>query len=252
MDENDPTASLEQEKQEEFVESLNNAPKPFAKISHRLRTDSYLQATSSDITKPTPVMRKDSYKLATGSFACKSSFVDSLTVLNMQQTRHMSLNETHPFLSTEDFLVTGLRIKTLINTESKNDRYDFPLVGAIPPSILQHFVNQSVGARPSSLTSDYGSSAPVTDENIIIPKSSFEDLPVEITLSESFDSTTMTYNTIASEDTSSESSLSVIKHQRAASLPGPALEQLEEENNLLNTSGLDKRISLSEVIYYYN
>lgn len=127
----------------------------------RLRTESYLNATADNPLQSPPtnlLWRKNSYKEATN--------IDSLP---LHKTRHLSLLGNAGMMihqSTEaDDDLKRLRIKTLLDHERANNKYNFPLIGSIPPSVLRHFTKEAVGCRPPSTTSDYGSSAPAADDS---------------------------------------------------------------------------------------
>lgn len=158
--------------------------------SPRVRTESYLTATTSFPMRLT-ITRKDSYNVAT-----TTGLIDSAKVSDSQKTRHLSMIETHNMISpTSDFSheyeLKKLRINNILDHERANNKYDFPLVGAIPSSMLQHFVDQPVsGIRPSSSTSDYGSSAPITEDSPGVNfKTKFNNISASISMEESFQTT---------------------------------------------------------------
>lgn len=243
----------------------------------RLRTESYLLATTDDSlikTRPYSYMRKNSYKEATSH-----GLLDSIS-RDIQRTRHLSLVETqvpsgYELNSSRDE-IKKLRIKILINMERENSKYDFPLVGAIPPSILHHYAKEA--GRPTSLTSDYGSSAPAAEENLNTKRPNLDDIPVGVSMSTSMETSFETVSASSSFDVQSnmeipkrdseesqeddtfvngsfivgsipskilinEPPLENPRQGRASSLP--PLESVEELNMLSPQE--DARISISEV-----
>lgn len=204
--------------------------------------------------------------MATGGIDSRG-FVDSITV---HKTRHLSLGMHHSdfeAMTTDNYLINQIRVKSLINSERENCKYDIPLIGAIPPSMLQHFASLSVGARPSSLTSDYGSSAPVTEENPVVAREGFDNFSMD---SMSLESQSLETSASVGIDIPKHheledegvvgsvmgsmpskgfpavpNSLNVSRHKRAASLPSPSLEQLDEEN-MLKTN---ERTSISQASF---
>ena len=155
----------------------------------RDRTESYLIATMSEpigTFKRQNLFRKDSYNTATSP----GSLIDSIEVGN-NRTRHLSMLE--PILSpsiseapsspnfSQEYELKKLRINNILDHEKANNRYIFPLIGLIPSSVLRNFIGHPtlvVGMRPSSSTSDYGSSSgPVTESTTLnghIKSSSFD------------------------------------------------------------------------------
>ena len=149
-----------EEQDEDEDDVVNSLPKSDSNPVMRKRTESYLNATTDNpvVSPPTRLWRKDSYKEATN--------IESLSLL---KARHLSLlgNASmlvHQSNETDDDL-KRLRIKTLLDHERANTKYNFPLIGSIPPSALRHFTKEAVGNRPPSTTSDYGSSAPAADDS---------------------------------------------------------------------------------------
>lgn len=145
-------------------EAEEEAPKETDSLtisSFRQRTSSYMQATLINpvVKRPLSLGRKDSYQLAT-----THGLVDSLET---NQTRHLSMfgpsNSDPSQTQTE---LKKLRISMLIEHERANESYIFPLVGAIPPSVLQCFVDgDHAQARLVSLASGYSSVIPATDDS---------------------------------------------------------------------------------------
>ena len=179
---------------------------PDATSPTRLRTESYLLATTDDSlirTRPYSYTRKNSYKVATSQ-----GLLDS-TSRDIQKTRHLSLVETQ--MPSEYELrgscdeIKKLRIKILINMERENSKYDFPLVGAIPPSMLHHFVKEA--GRPTSLTSDYGSSAPAAEENLNTKRPNLDDIPVGVSMSTSMETSFETVSASSSFDVQSNTEI---------------------------------------------
>lgn len=126
----------------------------------RRRTDSYALAMGNSLNRVRSLGRTDSYYRAT-----KSGLVDR------QGTRHLSLLETrmdevnNPPSQSSKMEIQRLRINNLLEHERANSKYIFPLIGAVPPSGLQHFATQLGTLRPASSTSDYASSTPVGDDS---------------------------------------------------------------------------------------
>ena len=140
----------------------------------RKRTDSYALAMFNPMqTRARSLGRSDSYHRAT-----RTGLVDSVSV-DKAGTRHLSLMEGFlpPDLALPDKVeIQKLWIVNLLEHEKANSKYIFPLIGAIPPSSLQHFASHAVGTlRPPSSTSDYASSTPVTDDTP--PQSSVHSAP---------------------------------------------------------------------------
>lgn len=132
----------------------------------RRRTDSYALAMYNPMqTRVHTLGRSESYHRAT-----RGGFVDSVTV-SRKGTKHLSLIDSS--MGADMDMPSGpskmdiqkLRIVNLLEHERANSKYIFPLIGAIPPSSLQHFSGHAVGTlRPSSSTSDYSSSTPMADD----------------------------------------------------------------------------------------
>ena len=140
--------------EDEDEEEASKEPEP--EKFFRQRTSSYMQATLvNPVVKMRPLSlgRKDSYHLATSQGSLD---------MGEKQTRHLSYFNAAPS-PTE---LRRLRVSTLIEHERANEIYVFPLVGAIPPSVLQAFTegDQTHTRLPSS-TSDYSSITPATDDN---------------------------------------------------------------------------------------
>ena len=187
----------------------------------RLRTESYLLATTDDSlikTRQYSYMRKNSYKEATSH-----GLLDSIS-RDIQRTRHLSLVETQVpseyELNSSCDEIKKLRIKILINMERENSKYDFPLVGAIPPSILHHFAKEA--GRPTSLTSDYGSSAPAAEENLNTKRPNLDDIPVGVSMSTSMETSFETVSASSSFD--------------VQSIPKRDSEESQEDDTFVNGS----------------
>lgn len=130
----------------------------------RIRTESYMMATTSDPVgtfKRQNLFRKDSYNHATGS----GRLLDSIELSHSPRgTSPRPTTPTSP-RHTEEYELKRLAINNILAHEKANNRYVFPLVGLIPASVLHNFERQtSSSIRPSSSTSDYGSSGPNMDE----------------------------------------------------------------------------------------
>ena len=178
----------------------------------RLRTESYLLATTDDSiirTRPYSYTRKNSYKVATSE-----GLLDSIS-RDIQKTRHLSLVDTQipSAYELQGDEMKMLRIKTLINMERENSKYDFPLVGAIPPSILHHYVKEA--GRPTSLTSDYGSSAPAAEESLNTKRPNLDDIPVGVSMSTSMETSFETVSASSSFDV--QSNMEIAKREREVS-----------------------------------
>ena len=140
----------------------------------RNRTESYMMATDTNpvgTLKHQSLIRKDSYNAATTT----GKLVDSIEIY---QTRHLSLIDpgpqrvpsplgSLPESTSAEFELKKIRVNNILDHERANNKYIFPLVGAIPASVLQSFKGQSSSeVRPSSSTSDYVSSGPGMDESM--------------------------------------------------------------------------------------
>ena len=241
--------------------------------SPRVRTESYMMATT-DFPMRLTITRKDSYNVAT-----TTGLIDSVKVPGSQKTRHLSMIETHNIIISDfshEYELKKLRINNILDHERANNKYDFPLVGAIPSSMLQHFVDQPVsGIRPSSSTSDYGSSAPITEDSPGVNfKTKFNNISASISMEESFQTTCSsevsggvdipnTRKNVEEDIGSLTGSINVgsvpsklfihtddkgpplhNRKDRASSLPPNAIESIEDSSSFTLER---ERISLSEV-----
>ncbi|XP_019854959.1 PREDICTED: uncharacterized protein LOC109583893 isoform X2 [Amphimedon queenslandica] len=118
--------------------------------SHRLRTDSYMVATTDfSLLKSQKTSRNNSYKVATRGYA------DSIKGRPSSQQFHR-LSVGTPLYKDEDpeeppdIEMVRLRVRVLINSERENSNYSFPLVGSIPPSVLLLYANEALGYNPAS------------------------------------------------------------------------------------------------------
>lgn len=132
-------------------------------LSGRSRTDSYMIATTSDpigTFRRQNLLRKDSYNTATGS----GCLIDSIELNHSPRgTSPVPTTPTSPH--TQEYELKRLRINNILDHEKANNKYVFPLVGLVPASVLHNFeCKTSSNMRPSSSTSDYGSSGPIMDD----------------------------------------------------------------------------------------
>lgn len=143
-----------EEQNEEGDDEYDDEDEADIKSPRRLRTDSYMAATTDYSLLKSQTKRNDSYKVATRGYA------DSVKGRQTtdRQIRHLSLVGT-PLYHEEnpeeppDLEMIKLRVRVLINSERHNTMYNFPLIGCIPASVLSRFAKHAVYKPSPSNTS---------------------------------------------------------------------------------------------------